>query len=139
MGDLDFRNDEVSDNDKEFEQKLRPLTFNDFRGQAKIVENLQVFVTAAKMREEALLEAAGLRGDRRRDSEQDEPGDTVAGRPRHSINPTSRLISRKLCTCSPTKASKSPPVRRKGWRPMPARSNAHSGEWPILVMTSTQR
>lgn len=31
-----------------------PLTFQSFRGQSKVVENLQVFVTAAKMRGESL-------------------------------------------------------------------------------------
>ncbi|MGQ1889523.1 Holliday junction branch migration DNA helicase RuvB [Thermophagus sp. OGC60D27] len=38
----------------EFEQKLRPLSFSDFRGQFKVVENLEIFVKAALMREEAL-------------------------------------------------------------------------------------
>ncbi len=40
--------------DIEFEQKLRPLTFEEFKGQDRIVENLKVFVQAAKMRGEAL-------------------------------------------------------------------------------------
>ena len=40
--------------EKEFEKALRPLEFDDFNGQSNIVENLQVFVKAAKMREEAL-------------------------------------------------------------------------------------
>ena len=40
--------------DKEFAQKLRPLNFKDFRGQDRVVENLKVFVEAAKMRKEAL-------------------------------------------------------------------------------------
>lgn len=40
--------------EKDFEQKLRPLSFSDFSGQKKIIENLKVFVEAAKMREEAL-------------------------------------------------------------------------------------
>lgn len=40
--------------EKEFEQKLRPLTFNDFNGQQKILENLQIFVKAAKLRGDAL-------------------------------------------------------------------------------------
>lgn len=51
---FDIRENENSSNDKEFEQKLRPLTFDDFSGQFKIVENLKIFVEAAKMREEAL-------------------------------------------------------------------------------------
>ena len=41
-------------NEKEYENKLRPLSFDDFSGQSKVVENLKVFVTAARMRGEAL-------------------------------------------------------------------------------------
>ncbi len=40
--------------DKEFEKKLRPLSFNDFKGQSRIIENLKIFVTAANQRNEAL-------------------------------------------------------------------------------------
>ncbi len=40
--------------DKETEQVLRPSSFGDFIGQAKIVENLKVFIAAAKKRKEAL-------------------------------------------------------------------------------------
>ncbi len=38
----------------DFEKALRPLEFDDFRGQNKIVENLKVFVEAALMRGEAM-------------------------------------------------------------------------------------
>lgn len=40
--------------ESDFEKALRPLTFDDFNGQEKIVSNLKVFVRAAKMRGEAL-------------------------------------------------------------------------------------
>jgi holliday junction DNA helicase RuvB len=40
--------------EKEIEKALRPLSFLDFAGQEKIVENLKVFVMAAKQRGEAL-------------------------------------------------------------------------------------
>ncbi|MCL2416646.1 MAG: Holliday junction branch migration DNA helicase RuvB [Bacteroidales bacterium] len=40
--------------EKEVERALRPLNFSDFRGQAQILDNLQVFVLAAKQRNEAL-------------------------------------------------------------------------------------
>lgn len=40
--------------EKEIEKALRPLSFSDFTGQEKIVENLSVFVKAARMRGEAL-------------------------------------------------------------------------------------
>ena len=40
--------------EKEFERALRPDNFGHFTGQEKVVENLKVFVGAAKQREEAL-------------------------------------------------------------------------------------
>jgi holliday junction DNA helicase RuvB len=44
----------LSSSEKEFERALRPLNFDDFAGQDKVVENLKVFVKAAKLRSEAL-------------------------------------------------------------------------------------
>ena len=40
--------------EKDFENALRPLRFQDFSGQTKIVENLKIFVEAAKYRGEPL-------------------------------------------------------------------------------------
>jgi holliday junction DNA helicase RuvB len=40
--------------EKEIEKALRPLSFEDFTGQEKIMANLRVFVTAARQRGEAL-------------------------------------------------------------------------------------
>jgi len=40
--------------EKEFEKALRPLSFSDFTGQDKVVDNLKVFVAAAKQRTESL-------------------------------------------------------------------------------------
>ncbi len=54
MGSFDIRNGSVPDGEKELEKALRPLSFGDFRGQKKIVENLEIFVQAAKMRGESL-------------------------------------------------------------------------------------
>lgn len=51
---LNIRKDNISVNDKEFEKQLRPLSFNDFKGQKQVIENLVVFVTAAKQRGESL-------------------------------------------------------------------------------------
>lgn len=51
---FDIHRGNISDNEKDFENALRPLTFSSFSGQNKVVENLQVFVTAAKMRGESL-------------------------------------------------------------------------------------
>jgi len=50
----DLRDNFVSDSDKEIDKRLRPLSFEDFHGQKKIIENLKVFVTAAKQRSESL-------------------------------------------------------------------------------------
>jgi Holliday junction DNA helicase RuvB len=46
--------DGLSAAEKEIEKALRPLTFSDFTGQQKIVDNIKVFVQAAKQRAEAL-------------------------------------------------------------------------------------
>ena len=51
---IDLRGKSQSDTDKEFDKQLRPLRFEDFRGQKKIVNNLKVFVEAASMRSESL-------------------------------------------------------------------------------------
>ncbi len=51
---LDIRGGNFSESDKDFDNKLRPLRFKDFSGQKQIVENLKIFVEAAKMRDESL-------------------------------------------------------------------------------------
>jgi Holliday junction DNA helicase RuvB len=51
---FNIRKDILSDTDKEFDKQLRPLSFSDFKGQKQIIDNLIVFVTAAKQRGEAL-------------------------------------------------------------------------------------
>jgi Holliday junction DNA helicase RuvB len=51
---FDIHNGDVNGSEREFENALRPLTFRSFSGQDKVVENLQVFVTAARMRQESL-------------------------------------------------------------------------------------
>lgn len=40
--------------EREMERALRPLRFEDFTGQAKIIENIKIFVLAAKQRQEPL-------------------------------------------------------------------------------------
>jgi len=52
--DFEFRNKELSDTELEIEARLRPEEFSDFDGQMKIVENLKIFVEAARLRDEAL-------------------------------------------------------------------------------------
>lgn len=51
---IDIRDHNFSENEKELDKKLRPLTFDDFSGQQQIVENLKIFVKAAILRGEAL-------------------------------------------------------------------------------------
>lgn len=50
---FDIRN-QRQESDKDFERALRPERFEDFNGQEKIIENLRVFVQAAKRRGESL-------------------------------------------------------------------------------------
>ncbi|MGB0881460.1 MAG: Holliday junction branch migration DNA helicase RuvB [Vicingaceae bacterium] len=51
---LDADGENLNSTEKEIEKVLRPLSFDDFTGQEKVVENLKVFVTAAGQRGEAL-------------------------------------------------------------------------------------
>jgi Holliday junction DNA helicase RuvB len=44
----------LSATEKEIEKALRPLTFDDFTGQQKVIDNIKVFVSAAKQRGESL-------------------------------------------------------------------------------------
>jgi holliday junction DNA helicase RuvB len=44
----------LSNEEKEFEKVLRPLSFSDFTGQEKVVGNIKIFVLAAKQRGESL-------------------------------------------------------------------------------------
>jgi Holliday junction DNA helicase RuvB len=45
---------EPANAEKEFENTLRPSAFDDFSGQQKIVDNLKIFIAAAKKRGESL-------------------------------------------------------------------------------------
>lgn len=51
---FDIRQQQYNISDKELDNALRPLSFGDFSGQSKIVENLRIFVQAARMRGEPL-------------------------------------------------------------------------------------
>jgi len=51
---FNIHSENISKKDYEFNNVLRPLSFNDFSGQESVIKNLQVFVKAAKMRNEAL-------------------------------------------------------------------------------------
>jgi Holliday junction DNA helicase RuvB len=51
---LDLNNIKIREEDKEFDRQLRPQNFEDFNGQDKIIDNLRVFVKAARLRNESL-------------------------------------------------------------------------------------
>jgi Holliday junction DNA helicase RuvB len=51
---LDPNADNLDNTEKDIEKVLRPSAFDDFTGQHKIVENIKIFVEAAKRRKEAL-------------------------------------------------------------------------------------
>jgi Holliday junction DNA helicase RuvB len=46
--------DEAESPEKDYDRVLRPKTFDDFTGQRQVLENLEIFVKAAKLREESL-------------------------------------------------------------------------------------
>ncbi|MBI9072501.1 MAG: Holliday junction branch migration DNA helicase RuvB [Melioribacteraceae bacterium] len=54
MRDSETTNPILGIDDKKFEHALRPISFDEFTGQKKIVENLKVFIGAAKKRDEGL-------------------------------------------------------------------------------------
>ena len=51
---LDPDDKKLNEEEKEFDNALRPVSFDDFAGQSYILENLKVFVAAANQRNEAL-------------------------------------------------------------------------------------
>jgi len=51
---LDPDSENLSSTDKDIERALRPIEFDDFAGQQNVVDNLRVFVAAAKQRNESL-------------------------------------------------------------------------------------
>lgn len=51
---LDASGDEMDSTERDIERALRPLSFEDFSGQDKVVENVKIFVLAAKQRQEPL-------------------------------------------------------------------------------------
>ena len=52
--DFNIHSERQDSSEKEFEKALRPLCFDDFAGQQKVVDNLRIFVEAAKYRGEPL-------------------------------------------------------------------------------------
>lgn len=51
---FDYRSEAEGNNEQEYDKVLRPKSLNDFSGQPAVVENLHVFVQAAKLRNEPL-------------------------------------------------------------------------------------
>ena len=52
--DFNIRDHQLTSRERDFENALRPLSFEDFNGQDKVVDNLRIFVKAARLRAEAL-------------------------------------------------------------------------------------
>ena len=50
---FDYR-EQAENQDQDYDKVLRPKTLGDFAGQPSVVENLNVFVKAAKLRKEPL-------------------------------------------------------------------------------------
>lgn len=51
---LHINSGELNSAEKEFENSIRPAVINDFSGQPQIIENISIFIKAAKLRGEAL-------------------------------------------------------------------------------------
>ena len=51
---FDIRDYKPTGKERDFENALRPLQFGDFSGQDKVVDNLRIFVKAARLRAEAV-------------------------------------------------------------------------------------
>ena len=51
---LNSEKEQLTPADKEFENNIRPAVIEEFSGQAQIIENLRIFIKAAKLRGEAL-------------------------------------------------------------------------------------
>ncbi|HQG36509.1 MAG TPA: Holliday junction branch migration DNA helicase RuvB [Bacteroidales bacterium] len=54
MDKLNLRTENLDLHDREFERRVRPFTFDDFKGQNQIIDNLKIFVKAAVQRKESL-------------------------------------------------------------------------------------
>jgi len=52
--DFNIRDEAESGQEKDLDRVLRPKTFEDFTGQRQVLENLEIFVKAAKLRSESL-------------------------------------------------------------------------------------
>ena len=51
---LNTGKDQLTPVDRDFENNIRPAVIDEFSGQGQIIENLKIFIKAAKMRGEAL-------------------------------------------------------------------------------------
>jgi Holliday junction resolvasome, helicase subunit len=51
---FNIRENQLTSKERDYENALRPLDFDSFSGQDKVVDNLRIFVKAARLRAEAL-------------------------------------------------------------------------------------
>ena len=68
---FNIRDHPLTSREKDYENALRPLNFEDFSGQKKVVDNLRVFVQAARLRGDA--EGAAFGGQELRHSTETNP------------------------------------------------------------------
>lgn len=61
---FNIREHQLTSKERDFENALRPLNFEDFSGQDKVVDNLRIFVKAARLRGEALDPCVASRSSR---------------------------------------------------------------------------
>lgn len=54
MDSFDYRDDDALSKEEDIDKVLRPKQFGDFAGQGKVIDNLSIFVEAARRRKEAL-------------------------------------------------------------------------------------
>jgi holliday junction DNA helicase RuvB len=47
---FDYKNEIEDNSEKDFDKVLRPKVLSDFAGQPQVIENLEIFVKAAKQR-----------------------------------------------------------------------------------------
>ncbi len=52
--DFELRKIQLTEEEREIDRSIRPKDFSDFNGQDKLVQNLKVFVQAARLRKESL-------------------------------------------------------------------------------------
>ena len=105
---LDPDKDQLPPEEQQYERALRPKALQDFSGQPKIVENLKIFIQAARQRGEA-LDHVLLHGP---------PGlgkTTLSHIVANEMEAELKMTSVLLLIFSRSKVSKTSPTRSSAW------------------------